>query len=294
MVARMRSAALAVAVLSAGFALAAPAAHARDGSVTSFDGTNIVLSFFPAANLPAGKKAPTVLFGPGWSSGRTTDENSATDTGAGAIGVGPLRAAGYNVLTWDPRGFGSSGGTATVDSPDAEGRDVQELIDFVAAPARGAARQGRRPARRHDRRLLRRRHPARHGGAGHAPRRDRARHRLALARDEPLQGLDRQDRLVEHPLHDRQGPRPPGPAHRLAPSRRARPPAASRPTTSRGSARRGPGDLVDKITDPDASSSRAPSTRSSRSTRRSPTTGSCGPTGSRRRCSGSAAATARA
>ena len=43
-----------------------------------------------------------------------------------------MRRAGYNVLTWDPRGFGASGGTAEVDSPKFEGRDVSALIDYVA------------------------------------------------------------------------------------------------------------------------------------------------------------------
>jgi ABC-2 type transport system ATP-binding protein len=46
--------------------------------------------------------------------------------------VGPLRRAGYNVLTWDPRGFGNSSGTVTVDSPENERRDVQGLLDYVA------------------------------------------------------------------------------------------------------------------------------------------------------------------
>jgi ABC-2 type transport system ATP-binding protein len=45
-----------------GLAIAGPA-QARDDSISSFDGTRIVLSFFPADNLPAGRKAPTVLFG---------------------------------------------------------------------------------------------------------------------------------------------------------------------------------------------------------------------------------------
>ena len=46
--------------------------------------------------------------------------------------MGVFRRAGYNVLTWDPRGFGQSGGTVQVDSPEYEGRDVQALIDYVA------------------------------------------------------------------------------------------------------------------------------------------------------------------
>ena len=103
----------------------APAASARDATVTSFDGTPIAVHFFPAAGLAAGAKAPTVLFGPGWGSGGETNDESTTDTGTGIVGVGPLRHAGYNVVTWDPRGFGSSGGTVEVDSPAFEGRDVR-------------------------------------------------------------------------------------------------------------------------------------------------------------------------
>jgi ABC-2 type transport system ATP-binding protein len=120
------------ALVVAGALLGAPAAFARDGAITSFDGTNIVLHYFPAAGLSGGAKAPTVLFGPGWSSPGETDPNSQTDVTLGYVGVGTLRKAGYNVLTWDPRGFGSSGGTVTVNSPDNERRDVQGLLDYVA------------------------------------------------------------------------------------------------------------------------------------------------------------------
>ena len=50
----------------------------------------------------------------------------------GDIPIKDLWAAGYNVLTWDPRGFGQSGGEAEVDSPDYEARDVSAIIDWVA------------------------------------------------------------------------------------------------------------------------------------------------------------------
>jgi ABC-2 type transport system ATP-binding protein len=100
-------------------------AQARDDSISSFDGTRIVLSFFPADGLKAGQKAPTVLFGPGWSQDRSQD-----DGGSGG-GVGDLFGA-VPVLTWDPRGFNDSDGTVTVDGPDREGRDVQELIAYTA------------------------------------------------------------------------------------------------------------------------------------------------------------------
>src|SRR3954471_9826869 len=105
------------------------AAEARDATITSFDGTQIQLSFFPS---PAGGKAPTILEGHGWGGSRETDENAASDEGTGNVGVGALRKAGFNVLTWDSRGFGNSGGTVTVDAPDAEARDVQALIDWLA------------------------------------------------------------------------------------------------------------------------------------------------------------------
>jgi ABC-2 type transport system ATP-binding protein len=121
-----------LAVALAALAIAAPAAFARDDSITSFDGTRIALSFFPAAGLGAGEKAPTVLVGPGWGVPRDTDQSSQSLDSFGTIGLGPLRAAGYNVLTWDPRGFGQSGGTVEVDSPAYEARDASALIDYVA------------------------------------------------------------------------------------------------------------------------------------------------------------------
>src|SRR4029453_13251992 len=59
-------------------------------------------------------------------------ENSQTLDSFGTIGLGPLRAAGYNVLTWDPRGFGQSGGPGEVHPPDYEARDASALISYVA------------------------------------------------------------------------------------------------------------------------------------------------------------------
>ena len=111
------------------FLTLAPAAQARDATVTSFDGTQIQLSFFPAKD---GKKAPTVLEGHGWGGSRDTDPNSASSEQTGNVGLGALRKAGFNVLTWDARGFGNSGGTVTVDAPDAESRDVSALITWLA------------------------------------------------------------------------------------------------------------------------------------------------------------------
>ncbi|SHN35806.1 alpha/beta fold hydrolase [Cryptosporangium aurantiacum] len=115
---------LVLALGSAGTAVAAPAPAVRTVQVTSFDGTPIVTHFFPAAGLTAGKKAPTVLVGPGW--GQPGESNPDAPAVAG------LRQHGYNVVTWDPRGFGRSGGAASVDLYRYEGRDMQRLLSWLA------------------------------------------------------------------------------------------------------------------------------------------------------------------
>ncbi|MFI5957865.1 alpha/beta hydrolase family protein [Cryptosporangium sp. NPDC051539] len=109
---------------SAPASAAAPAPSIRTVTVTSFDGTPIVVHLFPATGLTAGKRAPSVLFGPGWGSAGET--NPASPTVAG------LNNAGYNVVTWDPRGFGKSGGAASVDYYKYEGRDMQTLVSWLA------------------------------------------------------------------------------------------------------------------------------------------------------------------
>ncbi len=100
-----------------------------DWDVSSFDGTKIRAHWFPV-HPGSTQRSPTVLMGPGWSLAGDTDTH-----GPGVLGEIPINAlwaAGYNVLTWDPRGFGQSGGLAEVDSPDYEARDVSALIDWVA------------------------------------------------------------------------------------------------------------------------------------------------------------------
>ena len=108
--------------------------QARSFRVTSFDGTRIFVHFMPAEGLQAGETAPTVLNGPGLGlPGATTldldvDSFLPRDT----IGVGALRDAGYNVVTWDPRGEWRSEGIMTLDSPDYEGRDMSHIISYLA------------------------------------------------------------------------------------------------------------------------------------------------------------------
>ena len=89
---------------------AAVAGSTSDFDLTSFDGTRIRIHWFPVHDKST-PPAPTVLKGPGW--GQAGDTNTA-GSGYGLFGdmsIHSLNAAGYNVLTWDPRGFGKSNGT---------------------------------------------------------------------------------------------------------------------------------------------------------------------------------------
>ncbi len=108
-----------------------PVAGAPDDLVvTSFDDTPIRIHWFPDPAASDEQPSPTVLMGPGW--GLAGDTASSSVGILGSVDVQSMRAAGYNVLTWDPRGFGRSGGVATVNDPEREGRDVQRLLDWVA------------------------------------------------------------------------------------------------------------------------------------------------------------------
>jgi ABC-2 type transport system ATP-binding protein len=98
----------------------APGAQARDAIVESFDNTPIVTHFFPAPGLAKGERAPTIMVGHGWGGSGSTSAPA------------PYANAGYNVLTWDARGFGGSGGEVMIDHPGFEARDAQALIDFIA------------------------------------------------------------------------------------------------------------------------------------------------------------------
>jgi ABC-2 type transport system ATP-binding protein len=109
----------------------------RDVKVISFDGTQIYAHFMPALGLQAAQKAPTVLFGPGLPLPGATNLDGAllddviTDA-VGMVSIATLRRAGYNVVTWDPRGEYNSGGVVQLDSPDFEARDVSAIISWLA------------------------------------------------------------------------------------------------------------------------------------------------------------------
>ena len=126
-------------LLAAGLALAvlpatAGAYQVKDNQVaTSFDGTKLVYTLFMPDNAAATHRVPAVLRTHGWGGSRET-----TPTGF----VKQLLDNGYAVLTWDSRGFGQSGGTVEIDSPDYEARDASALIDVLASDPRIAKKGG--------------------------------------------------------------------------------------------------------------------------------------------------------
>jgi ABC-2 type transport system ATP-binding protein len=150
-------------VLAAAAALVcAPAATAEDVTVTSFDGTKIAAHFFPGKGVDAGHPAPTILEGPGWSMPGDTATGGGPGVSAlfGVPGIATFIDHGYNVLTWDPRGFGQSGGTVQIDDPRYEGRDVQALIDWVAKQPEAQLDQSCTQAKKKRKRHSKRKHRA--------------------------------------------------------------------------------------------------------------------------------------
>ena len=103
---------LPVAAVLAGALACVPAASAKDVTITSFDGTKLAAHWFPGKGVSSDSPAPTILDGPGWSQPGDTDTGGGQSAGAifGVPGISNFIDHGYNVLTWDPRGFGQSGG----------------------------------------------------------------------------------------------------------------------------------------------------------------------------------------
>ncbi len=129
---------IAAAVVSAITAAALPflAPPATAAEVTTTDGclqsvpdpgttapVEICFTLFRPAGATSAGQVPMVLHSHGWGGSRTTDP--------GAFAY--LTDAGFGVLSFDQRGFGESGGQAYIENPDIEGKDVQRIVDLVAA-----------------------------------------------------------------------------------------------------------------------------------------------------------------
>ncbi|HVQ52071.1 MAG TPA: CocE/NonD family hydrolase, partial [Mycobacterium sp.] len=106
----------------------------RDVKVISADGTAIYVHFFPAQGAALGMKAPTILNGPGLGLPGETNPTLADNPllTHQVIGMAPLLKDGYNVVTWDPRGEWSSGGTLEIDNRNFEGQDMKAIISWLA------------------------------------------------------------------------------------------------------------------------------------------------------------------
>ncbi len=102
---------------------------ARDSfDVRSFDGVWLRVNLFAATTVPA----PTLLVSPGWAS-RGTTLDRPSERIAGELAIDELTAEGYNVVSWDRRGAGDSGGLVAMGSPSIEGRDVATIVEWIAA-----------------------------------------------------------------------------------------------------------------------------------------------------------------
>jgi ABC-2 type transport system ATP-binding protein len=116
----------ATALLLAPLFLVAPPAEAystRTGVLHSFDGTPIVFTHFLPVGASAANPVPVVLRTHGWGGARETTPSSTSLA---------LLNAGYSVVTWDARGFGESGGSTELDSPDYEVKDTIALLDAIS------------------------------------------------------------------------------------------------------------------------------------------------------------------
>ncbi|MBK3596647.1 MULTISPECIES: alpha/beta fold hydrolase [Streptomyces] len=96
----------------------APTVH-REDRMMRMNGVSVDTSYFTAGGS---RPRPAVLIGHGFG-GSKNDVRAQAEK---------LAADGYAVLTWSARGFGRTTGEITLNSPDAEVKDVSGLIDWLA------------------------------------------------------------------------------------------------------------------------------------------------------------------
>jgi pimeloyl-ACP methyl ester carboxylesterase len=123
MLALSSAAAGGLAVGGTGAVAAADADSEReDVTIESHDGTEIAMTVYRPGTATADDPVPMILHSHGWSGSRTASEGAFSRE----------LDSGYGVLSFDQRGHGDSGGQAYIQNPDREGRDVIEVLDYVA------------------------------------------------------------------------------------------------------------------------------------------------------------------
>ncbi|MCX6481053.1 MAG: X-Pro dipeptidyl-peptidase (S15 family), partial [Mycobacterium sp.] len=100
--------------------------------VESFDGVKLSTNFFPAAQLASGATAPTTIIAPGFGAPGGTRPYDVYALKNEVPGIATMRALGYNVVTFDPRGEFDSGGVMRTAEPNYEGRDTSAIISWIA------------------------------------------------------------------------------------------------------------------------------------------------------------------
>lgn len=86
------------------------------------DGEDVSFQMFEPDQLVAGQSYPLVLQGHGYGGTRQTARSGF---------IARLTAAGYYVISIDQRGFGAAGGTVRSMSPDFEGQDLLQIMDWA-------------------------------------------------------------------------------------------------------------------------------------------------------------------
>ena len=82
----------------------------------------ICYTLFQPAGASVNHPVPLIFHSHGWGGSRITTASSFTS----------FLTGGFGVLSFDQRGFGQSGGTARVENPDYEGKDVEKLVAMAS------------------------------------------------------------------------------------------------------------------------------------------------------------------
>ncbi|WP_162932306.1 CocE/NonD family hydrolase [Solimonas sp. K1W22B-7] len=122
------------------------AGRSYDVTLTATDGERIVFTVHEPAQLVGGQKYPVLLHGSGFSIPRITAamRNFAAPAGTPLVNIQTSKQytdAGYAVVSFDQRGFGTSSGTVTIMDPDKDGANLLQVVDWIDANLDWTARR---------------------------------------------------------------------------------------------------------------------------------------------------------